>query len=101
VINRAPVYCDIGTPLCIAPGMFVGEYSFMDPTATRLQIALNSAVPACSLCIQRRLYKCTTMTTGGATREEKRRDIVVDLLIGIGIPILQIAAGNSSRRSSS
>ena len=73
----------------------------MDLTASRFQVALNAAIPACALCIQRRLYKCTTMTTGGATLEEKRRDIVVDLLIGIGIPILQIAAGNSSRRSSS
>ncbi|KAH9976850.1 pheromone A receptor-domain-containing protein [Lactifluus volemus] len=69
MINRAPVYCDI---------------------SSRVQVALSSAIPACALCIQRRLYKCTTMTTGGATREEKRRDVVVDLLIGIGIPILQI-----------
>ncbi|KAH9976612.1 fungal pheromone STE3G-protein-coupled receptor [Lactifluus volemus] len=71
MVNRAPVYCDI---------------------STRFQIALNSALPACSLCIQRRLYKCTTVTTGGATREEKRRDVVIDLLIGIGIPILQVVA---------
>jgi pheromone a factor receptor len=81
--------------------MFIDEYSFTDSTATRFQIALNSALPACSLCIQRRLYKCTTVTTGGATREEKRRDIVIDLLIGIGIPILQVVARNSAHRYSS
>ncbi|KAH9976617.1 GPCR fungal pheromone mating factor [Lactifluus volemus] len=71
MINRAPVYCDI---------------------ATRLQVALNSALPACSLCIQRRLYKCSTVTTGVETREEKRREVIVDLFIGLGIPILQIVA---------
>jgi hypothetical protein len=81
--------------------MFIDVYSFTDSTASRVQVALSSAIPACALCIQRRLYKCTTMTTGGATREEKRREVVVDLLIGIGIPILQIVTRNSARRSSS
>jgi hypothetical protein len=81
--------------------MFIDECSLTNLTASGLQVALNSALPACALCIQRRLYKCTTATTGGVMREEKRRDVVVDLLIGIGIPILQIVAGNSSRRPSS
>jgi pheromone a factor receptor len=73
----------------------------MDLTATRFQVALNAAIPACSLCIQRQLYKCWTMTAKVATRAEKRRAIIADLFICLGIPILQIVAGDYSRRSSS
>jgi len=69
VIIRAKVYCDI---------------------AIRIQVALNVAIPACSLCINRRLYKITNMKAVMITRSEKRRAIVIDLLIGIGIPILQM-----------
>ncbi|KAI0250400.1 GPCR fungal pheromone mating factor [Lactifluus subvellereus] len=69
MVNRAPVYCDI---------------------ATHIQIGLNVAIPACSLCINRRLYKIATDQGGMATREEKRRGMIVDLLIGLGIPILHM-----------
>ncbi|KAI0250420.1 GPCR fungal pheromone mating factor [Lactifluus subvellereus] len=69
MINRAPVYCDI---------------------AIHIQIGLSSAIPASSLCINRRLYKIATHQGGMATREEKRRGMIVDLLIGLGIPILQM-----------
>jgi len=71
IINKAPVYCDI---------------------VTRIQVALNVAIPAASLCINRRLYKIACVNTVVVTREEKRRAIIDDLLIGIGIPILQILA---------
>jgi pheromone a factor receptor len=73
----------------------------MDLTASRFQVALNAAIPACSLCIQRRLYKFSTMTAKIATRAEKRHAIIADLFICLGIPILQIVAGDYSRRSSS
>jgi hypothetical protein len=63
---------------------------FCRPTATRFQVALNVAVPACSLCINRRLYKIATMKAVVFTSSDKRRDMVHDFLIGIGIPILQI-----------
>ncbi|KAI0250459.1 STE3-like pheromone receptor, partial [Lactifluus subvellereus] len=71
MVNRAPVYCDI---------------------ATRIQVGLNAAIPACSLCINRRLYKISTVQTSMATRAGKRREVIIDLLIGLGIPILQMAA---------
>jgi len=70
MIDKAPVYCDI---------------------ATRIQLGLNVAISACSLCINRRLYKIAT-TKGVITDAEKRRGVIVDLLIGLGIPILQIIA---------
>jgi len=71
MINRVPVYCDI---------------------ATRMQVALNVAIPACSLCINRRLYKIATVKAVMITREEKRRAVIYDLLICLGIPLIQIPA---------
>lgn len=59
----------------------------------RIQAALNVAIPACSLCINRRLYKIVTnVKTVEDTRSEKRRAVIIDLLIGLGIPILQMVA---------
>jgi len=71
MVIRAKVYCDI---------------------AIRIQVALNVAIPACSLCINRRLYKIANMKAVMITRSEKRRAVIVDLLIGIGIPILEMIA---------
>ncbi|KAI0053504.1 fungal pheromone STE3G-protein-coupled receptor [Auriscalpium vulgare] len=67
--NFAPVWCDI---------------------STHYMIMLNVAVPAASLCINRRLYKIATVKAVMITRAEKRRNIMVDLAIGLGIPILQL-----------
>jgi pheromone a factor receptor len=69
MIIKATTYCDI---------------------VIRIQAALNVAIPACSLCINRRLYKIATTTTVMVTPAEKRRAIIVDLLIGLGIPCLQM-----------
>ncbi|KAH9954953.1 GPCR fungal pheromone mating factor [Russula dissimulans] len=69
MIDKAPVYCDI---------------------AIRIQIGLNVAISACSLCINRRLYKIATAKVAVITATEKRRAMLIDLLIGLGIPILQI-----------
>ncbi|KAI0276043.1 pheromone A receptor-domain-containing protein [Russula aff. rugulosa BPL654] len=69
MILRARLYCEI---------------------ATRILAAENVAIPAASLCINRRLYKIATMKSVTVTASEKRRGIMVDLLIGVGIPILQV-----------
>jgi len=69
MINRAPIYSDI--VVCIQAG-------------------LNVAIPAASLCINRRLYKIATAKVVMATRSDNRRAVIIDLLIGIGIPILQM-----------
>ena len=62
------------------------------PTATRIQVALNVAIPASSLCINRRLYRAATAKTAMPSDADKRRAVTLDLLIGVGIPILQIIA---------
>jgi Pheromone A receptor len=62
-------------------------------TVTRIQVGLNVAIPACSLCINRRLYKIATVKAVMITRSEKRRAVIIDLLIGIGLPLIQMAAG--------
>jgi pheromone a factor receptor len=55
---------------------------------TRFQVGLIVAVPACLLCINRRLYKIATLNAVMVTRAEKRRGTIVDLLICLGIPII-------------
>ena len=60
------------------------------PTVVRIQAGLNVAIPAASLCINRRLYKIATAKAVMATPSENRRVVIIDLLIGIGIPILQM-----------
>ncbi|KAI6111889.1 pheromone A receptor-domain-containing protein [Pisolithus thermaeus] len=69
VINKAPVWCDISS-------------KFMIGTAV--------AIPAASLCINRRLYHIVSVDAVTKTRAEKRRDVLVDLAIGLGIPILEM-----------
>ena len=87
MINRVPVYCDICKSLDALS--YERLLTLLLPTATRIQVALNVAIPACSLCINHRIYKITTMK---AVVIEKRQAVIQDLLIGVGIPILQIIA---------
>ncbi|KAG1809287.1 pheromone A receptor-domain-containing protein [Suillus variegatus] len=68
-INYAPIWCDI---------------------SSRLIVGVAVAIPAASLCINRRLYKIATMTIGHPTTAHKRRAVMVDLAIALGIPILQM-----------
>jgi len=90
IIDRVPVYCDIGR-LFDHVARCVGSLNHL--TVTRIQAGLNAAIPACSLCINRRLYKIATSKAVTVTRSEKRRNVIIDLLICIGIPLLQMAAG--------
>ncbi|ESK91508.1 pheromone receptor [Moniliophthora roreri MCA 2997] len=69
VDNIAPVWCDI---------------------STKYIIGVAVAIPACSLCINRRLYHIATANTVTITRAEKRRAVIVDLAICVGLPILQM-----------
>ncbi len=87
MINRAPVYCDICNSLDASSRALIHSPS---PTAVRIQIAQNVAIPACSLCINRQLFRVARMKASGTTDAENRRIFIVDLLIGVGIPILQM-----------
>ncbi|KIM66574.1 hypothetical protein SCLCIDRAFT_1211339 [Scleroderma citrinum Foug A] len=69
VINKAPVWCDI---------------------STKFMIGLAVAIPSASLCINRRLYHIVSVESVTKTRAEKRRDVLVDLAIGVGIPVLEM-----------
>ncbi|KIK58801.1 hypothetical protein GYMLUDRAFT_170654 [Collybiopsis luxurians FD-317 M1] len=69
VIDSAPVWCDISTRFIL--GSAVG-------------------IPAASLVINRRLYYIATANAVTITKAEKRRAVMVDLAIGVGIPILQM-----------
>jgi pheromone a factor receptor len=53
-------------------------------------IAAGVGIPAALLVINRRLYKIATRSVTFLTDAEKRRDMYIDLAIGIGIPILQL-----------
>ncbi|TBU56138.1 STE3-domain-containing protein [Dichomitus squalens] len=67
VLNLAPVWCDISTKFIIGAGV---------------------GIPASTLCINRRLYKITSVRTVSVTPDEKRRALIVDLCISIGLPVL-------------
>jgi hypothetical protein len=88
MINRVPVYCDIGESVDALSLEL--SLTFRYPTVTRIQVAQNVAIPACSLCINRHLYKVATAKVMMPTDVEKRRAVIQDLLIGVGLPILQI-----------
>jgi pheromone a factor receptor len=47
-------------------------------------------IPAASLCIFRRLYLIASIKSVTITKAEKRRAIMVDLAISLGIPLLQM-----------
>jgi pheromone a factor receptor len=53
-------------------------------------IGTSVAIPACSLCINRRLYHIASVSSVTKTRAQKRRDIMTDLAIGVGIPVLEM-----------
>jgi pheromone a factor receptor len=68
-INWAPAWCDF---------------------SIRIKIAVAVAWPACILCIVRRLYYIASPTAVTTTQSEKRREMIIDLLITIGIPVLEM-----------
>ena len=82
------------TVISVSPFALALERTLTVPhlTATRIQVALNVAIPASSLCINRRLCKIATLKNVMMTSADKRRVIIIDLLIGTGLPILQVIA---------
>jgi pheromone a factor receptor len=53
-------------------------------------IGYSVALPAASLCINRRLYLITAVQPVTITRADKWRAVWTDLGIGIGIPVLEM-----------
>ncbi|KAJ8094058.1 a-factor receptor [Marasmius tenuissimus] len=58
--------------------------------ATKFIIGYAVAIPACALCISRRLYIITSGQRLAVTPPQKRRALCEDLLIGVGIPVLNM-----------
>ena len=46
------------------------------------------AIPATWLCVNRRIYLITSVRKVTISRADKRRQVVVDLTIGLGLPII-------------
>ncbi|KAI9057590.1 fungal pheromone receptor [Trametes sanguinea] len=69
-INWAPVWCDI---------------------TTRFTIGSSIGICCASLVINRRLYHIANISTVSISRADKRRNIITDLAIGLGIPVVAIA----------
>ncbi|CDO68081.1 hypothetical protein BN946_scf184788.g12 [Trametes cinnabarina] len=68
-INWAPVWCDI---------------------TTHFTIGSSIGVCCASLVINRRLYHIANISTVSISRSDKRRNMVTDLAIGVGIPIVSM-----------
>ncbi|KIM89831.1 hypothetical protein PILCRDRAFT_60307 [Piloderma croceum F 1598] len=70
--NKAPVWCDI---------------------STRITVGLSIAIPAASLCITRHLYQITCLQSINLSKVlQKRRTTVIDVAIGLGLPLLPACA---------
>ncbi|KAF8138793.1 pheromone A receptor-domain-containing protein [Boletus edulis] len=69
VMNWAPVWCDI---------------------SARYLIGASVGIPASSLCMTRRLYYVTKISFRKDSKK-RRREIMIDVLIGIGLPCVVMA----------
>ncbi|TDL19557.1 STE3-domain-containing protein [Rickenella mellea] len=66
-IDKAPVWCDISGRILLGNGI---------------------AIPACILCIQRRLYLITSTQVVIISQKEKRKYFIQDLFVSLGFPLL-------------
>lgn len=70
---------------------FLGRVSAYEPLATRFRIGAAIGIPIASLVINRRLYHIANVSVVSLTRNDKRKNILIDLAIGLGIPVLGMA----------
>nr|QPG55753.1 pheromone receptor [Auricularia cornea] len=68
--NPSPTYCDI---------------------STKIIVGLSMAIPLASLCINRRLYNIATMQAVAVTKAQKKRDVIIDTLIAVLVPMIFMA----------
>jgi pheromone a factor receptor len=61
--------------------------------STRIIIAQAIGIPAASLCINRRLYGIASLKSTSLSISEKRRGVMIDLAIGLGLPLLELPLG--------
>jgi len=69
--NPAPIWCDI---------------------SAKFQVGFPIGIAAASLAINRRLYKITSVAAVRQSDSDRRKDMIVDLLLVLGLPIVVMAA---------
>ncbi|KAF9458255.1 pheromone A receptor-domain-containing protein [Collybia nuda] len=58
--------------------------------SVRIIIGASTAIPAASLCINRRLYRISHLQTAKISDAEKRRGVIIEFAIALGLPIFFI-----------
>ena len=61
--------------------------------ATRVEFGISIAIPAVVLCINRRLYLLASTTSKVDSQADKNREIIIDLVIGVGLPVIAMVLG--------
>jgi pheromone a factor receptor len=64
---------------------------------TRLEVGMIIGIPASALCIYRGIYNILVLKTGAVTLAEKRRTVIIDLLIAAGLPVLAMGIGKCAQ----
>ena len=99
-VDWAPAWCDISQFFsCFTINLnddFTGAYLVI---ATKFNFGISIAIPAVVLCINRRLYLLASPTTIVPSQADRNREVIIDLVIGIGLPIIIMALGVSSNLS--
>lgn len=67
-------------------------------TVVRIIFVTPHAILAASLVINRRLFKIASTSAVSINRAERRRAILIDLLIGLGIPTITMVLSKLSPR---
>ena len=79
--------------MCVPSSRRLQLFLIIACPASRFQIGLGIAIPSAVLVILFRLYKISSMSNTGMTKAEKRRSIIIDLSVGLGIPFLYMPLG--------
>ena len=64
--------------------------------AAKFNVGISVAIPAIVLCINRRLYLLASPISIIPSHADKNRELIIDLVIGIGLPIIAMALCLSS-----
>jgi pheromone a factor receptor len=72
-------------------GNLRNDHHFWCDLSTKLMIGLSVAFPATSLVINRRLYTIATIRQVNVSRSESRKNAIIEVCLGLGIPILVMA----------
>ena len=67
--------------------------------ASKFIVGITIAIPATVLSINRRLYMLASPTSIIPSKADKNRELIIDLVIGIGLPIIVMLLCLSSNLS--